>query len=218
MSAESTLSTSLPLSHASGLRTIAIDYTLAPFASWIEIQDEVLRVIKGVVKEGTKMEKTVLFGDSAGGGMAGGITHRLIDEGVNPPRALVLWSPWSDITDSGDSYETLKNAEPLYSYERHLKPAALAYAPEHEHKNPYISPVYGSFDKRFPPTLIQGGTKEIFLSNFVRLYRALEDAGVDVKLDLYEGMVHVFQAKLPNAPESRTAIKKSVEFLEKIIF
>ena len=64
-------------------------------------------------------------------------------------------------------------------------------------RHPYVSPVYGDYSQGFPPTLIQGGTREIFLSNFVRHYRALDDAGVEVELDLYEGMPHVFQGKAP---------------------
>ena len=86
-----------------------------------------------------------------------------------------------------------------------------------DQKNPYVSPVYGDFKKGFPPTLIQGGTKEIFLSNFVRLYQALDTAGQTVKLDIYEGMPHVFQIKLPTSPESVTALKKMKVFLTKYL-
>ncbi len=83
-----------------------------------------------------------------------------------------------------------------------------------EQKHPYVSPVYGDFSTGFPPTLIQGGTKEIFLSNFIRLYQALDTSGQTVKLDLYEGMTHVFQPRLPDSPESTTALKKMAAFLE----
>jgi acetyl esterase/lipase len=68
--------------------------------------------------------------------------------------------------------------------------------------------VYGDFKQGFPPTLIQGGTKEIFLSNFVRLYQALDQAGQTVKLDIYEGMPHVFVPTLPETVESQAAIAK----------
>src|SRR6185369_15375233 len=114
--------------------------------------------------------------------------------------AVVLWSPWADIANRGDTAVTLKEAEPTYLYDLHLKPAAEAYADPQDFKNPYVSPVYADFSKGFPPTLIQGGTKEIFLSHFVRLYQALDAAGVPVKLDLYDAMPHVFQWRLDNAP------------------
>jgi monoterpene epsilon-lactone hydrolase len=123
-------------------------------------------------------------------------------------------SPWADITDSEDPAVTLRHAEPTYLYERHLKPAADSYADPKDQKHPYVSPVYGDFSKGFPPTLIQGGTKEIFLSHFVRLYQAIDQAGGTAKLDLYDGMPHVFQPRLADAPEGKAALRKMAAFLE----
>ena len=77
-----------------------------------------------------------------------------------------------------------------------------------------MSPVYGDFRKGFPPTLIQGGTREIFLSNFVRLYQALDTAGQSVTLDIYEGMPHVLQVKAPQSSEAVTALRKMDAFLK----
>ena len=68
--------------------------------------------------------------------------------------------------------------------------------------------MYGDFRQGFPPTLIQGGTKELFLSNLVRLYQAIDQAGQTVKLDIYEGMPHVFVPSLPETAESQAAIAK----------
>ena len=124
------------------------------------------------------------------------------------PAALVLWSPWTDVFDTGDTYVTLRDAEVFYTYEGVLRPSALAYADEADHRNPYVSPVYGDFTQGFPPTLIQGGTKEILLSNFIRLYQALDQAGQMVKLDIYEGMPHVFVKILPESAESQAAMAK----------
>ena len=127
----------------------------------------------------------------------------------------VALDPWSDIGEVGDSYATLAEADASYRYDRHLANAALAYADHDQHRNPLVSPVYGDFTAGFPPTLIQGGTREIFLSNFVRLYRALVDAKQPAILDLYEGMPHVFQAYPAQAgsPESRAALDATAAFL-----
>jgi len=65
--------------------------------------------------------------------------------------------------------------------------------------------------------LIQGGTKEVFLSNLVRLYQALDTAGQTVKLDIYEGTPHVFQIRLPQSPESVAAITKMDGLLRKYL-
>src|SRR5262245_39291705 len=108
---------------------------------------------------------------------------------------------------------TLHDADPNQLYEKHGKQAAAAFANPRDQKDPYASPVYGDYSKGFPPTLIQGGLKETLLSGFVRLYQALDVAGVPVKLDLYEGMVHNFQDRIPDAPEAIVARQKMRAFL-----
>ncbi len=212
--ARSTLPSSGVVAASTGLRVLSVDYTVAPRAKWQEITDQVVTVFKALDEQGVAMKDIAIYGDSAGGGLAAGAVLKLRDEGLGMPAAVVLWSPWADITETGDTYKTLRDAEPSYIYEKVLGPSADAYADPADQKHPYVSPVYGDFTKGFPPTLIQGGTREIFLSNFVRLYQALDNAGQTVKLDLYEGMPHVFQPRLPESPESRTALKKMAAFLE----
>ena len=94
-----------------------------------------------------------------------------------------------------------------------FKNMADAYVNPSDQKNPYASPVYGNFTKGFPPTLIQGGTKEILLSDFIRLYQAIDQADIPVKLDIYEGMPHDFQIFLYNTTESNTSLYKMTNFL-----
>ena len=94
------------------------------------------------------------------------------------------------------------------------KHAAAAFANREDQKDPYASPVYGDYSKGVPPTLIQGGLKETLLSGFVRMYQALDVAGVPVKLDLYEGMIHNFQDRIPDAPEAILARRKIRMFLQ----
>ena len=215
LSARSTLAAAALVAARTGLRVISVDYTNPPRARWQEVTDQVVAVVEALTAQGVAMKDLALYGDSAGGGLAAGSVLKLRDAGHALPGALVLWSPWADITETGDTYVTLKDAEPSFLYERSLKPSAAAYADPKDQKHPYVSPVYGDFAKGFPPTLIQGGTREIFLSNFVRLYQALDTAGQTVTLDLYEGMPHVFQARLPDAPESVTALNKMRAFLAK---
>jgi acetyl esterase/lipase len=211
--AATTLTSSATAAAATGFRVISVDYANPPKARWQEITDQVLTVFATLERQGFAMSQVAAFGDSAGASLVAGSILKLRDAGHELPAALVLWSPWSDITESGDTLVTLKHAEPAYLYERLLGPSADAYAPPEHQKHPYVSPVYGDFTKSFPPTLIQGGTRELFLSHFVRLYRALDDAGRTVVLDLYEGMPHVFQNKLPESPEAQTAFRKMSEFL-----
>ncbi len=215
-SARSRLHSSVPAADATGLRVISVDYTVAPAGKWQAVTDQMLVVFDGLQKEGYKLKDVALYGESAGGGLAAGSVLKMRDKGLGMPAAVVLWSPWADVTNSGDSAITMKNFEPTYLHDRHLKFAADAYAEPKDQKNPYVSPVYGDYSKGFPPTLIQGGTRELFLSHFVRLYRAIDGAERMAVLDLYDGMPHVFQIRpeLADAPETRTALKKMAAFLK----
>ena len=195
---------------------ISIDYTLAPAGKWPKVTDEVVAVLDGLQQDGHALKDIALYGESAGGSLAAGAVLKMRDKGLGMPAAVVLWSPWADITNRGDSAITLQNSDPLYVYDKHLKRAAAAYADPKDQKHPYVSPVYGDYTKGFPPTLIQGGTREIFLSHCVRQYRAIDDAGGDAVLDLYDGMPHVFQMRpvLADVPETKTAMRKMAAFLE----
>ncbi len=210
-SARSNLLEAVEMAHATGLPVISVDYTLVPHGNWQNATGEVLKVYAGLIKEGHKPGRIGLFGGSAGGGLIGGAVFKIRDAGLPLPGALVLGSPWSDITETGDSYCTLANADPILTYED-LKAGADLYADPKDQKNPYVSPVYGDYSKGYPPMLLQGGTREIFLSNVVRQYQAAVSAGQVAVLDLYEGMPHGFQAFVPDAPESQHALKQAADF------
>jgi monoterpene epsilon-lactone hydrolase len=212
-SAKTTLTGAIPVADATGLRVISIDYTNPPNAKWQQVTSEVVTVIKALLTEDYNIKNIAIFGDSAGGGLAASSVLKARDEGVGLIGAVVLWSPWSDITETGDTYASLKDDDPLLVYAGVLKNSADAYADPKDQKHPYVSPVYGDYSEGFPPTLIQVGTREIFLSNSVRHYQALDQAGITVKLDPYEGMWHVFQAFHWQLPESELARKKMAMFL-----
>jgi acetyl esterase/lipase len=213
-SANSTLSNSVLASNSTGLRVISINYTVAPFSKWNQTTDEVISVIQALKdEEGYSSKDIAIYGESAGGGLAAGSVLKMRDNGMDMPAAVVLWSPSADVTSSGDTYYTLRDADLYSRYYPYFVYALDAYADEEDQKNPYVSPVYGNFSKGFPPTLIQCGTKESLLSDSVRLYQALDQADKQVKLDIYEGMPHVFQSLLINTTESDIALSKMNDFL-----
>lgn len=193
------------------LRVISVDYTLAPQARWQRIGDQVVAVYRALLRQGYRPQSIGVWGDSAGGALAAGAVLKLRDQNLPLPAAVVLWSPWSDLSGSGDSYDTLAAADPLLQRSK-LASSAAAYADPADQRQPYVSPVYGDYRKGFPPTLIQGGTREIFLSNCVRLYQAMSAAGVRATLDLYEGMPHVFQILASQTPEAQQAMRKVQAF------
>ena len=212
-SAASTLGRAAIFADDTGLRVISVDYSLAPHAKFHQITDQVIAVIKALLDEGLQREDLVFYGDSSGGGLAAAVILKMRDQGMGMPAAAVLVSPWVDLTRTGDTEFTLRDAEPNYLYEKHSIKAAGAYADSKDQKHPYASPIYGDFTKGFPPTLIQGGTKEILLSGFIRLYQAIDQAGQIATLDIYEGMPHNFASRIPEAPESKVARNKISSFL-----
>jgi epsilon-lactone hydrolase len=214
-SARSGLPHVVPFVKMSGYRVISINYTTAPFAKWDKVQAEVVDVFKALLSKGYKMKNMGIYGASAGGGLAVCTVLNLRDQGLGMPAAAVLWSPWADLTNEGDSPTTLEQQEPFLSYPNLLEPSAKAYANGLSLKDPRISPVYADFKKGFSPVLIQEGTKTIFLSTSIRLYQRLDEAGQKPVIDMYEGMVHVFQ-QLP-IPEAEYAIGKTADFFRKYL-
>jgi acetyl esterase/lipase len=199
------------VANAAGMRMISIDYTNPPAAQWDTVQAQVDAALKGIVAQGTPIDRVALFGDSAGGNLVIRAVLKLRDEGAGLPAAVLLFSPWADLSNSGDTAITLPEADPTLSYGGLLANSARAYAGELDLKDPRVSPLYANFAKGFPPALIQDGTRTILLSDSVRTYRALKAAGQDAVIDLYEGMWHIFQGA--PAPEAAEALASAGAFL-----
>lgn len=199
------------LANATGMRVFSVDYTTAPAGDWQTIQSQVLAVFRALGEQGHAPKDIAVIGDSAGGGLAACTVLKLRDDGLGMPGAVVLWSPWADLSNDGDTAVTLRDADPILNYDYLLKNSAQAFTRGLDLRDPRVSPVYADFDKGFPPTLIQEGTRTIFLSTSVRLHRKLDEAGQKPVIDMYEGMPHVFQ-DLP-IPEAATAIRRSAEFI-----
>ena len=211
-SARTTLTVPALMAVASGDEVISIDYTLAPRGNWRTATDQVIAVYRAVLADRASSEIGML-GDSAGGALVAGSVLKMRDRGLALPGALLLLSPWADITATGDSYATLADADPTLTASS-LAASAAAYAEPKDQQHPYVSPVHGDYSRAFPPTMIQGGTREIFLSNCVRLYQAIRGGGHEAVLDFYEGMPHVHQALIPAAPESTTSMRRAAAFFD----
>jgi acetyl esterase/lipase len=201
------------MARAAGHPIIAINYRKAPENPYPAAIEDAVRVYKQLVEDGYK--NIILSGDSAGGGLALATTMVLRDEGFKLPMALVLLSPWTDLTCSGDSVTRKKDRDALISPEL-LEVFAKKYAGKEDLKNPLISPLFGDFTN-FPPTLIQVGTEELLLDDATRLTKKMKASGVLVEMELWEGMMHVFQWMAGLMPEANDAIKKIGAFINRQI-
>ncbi len=186
-----------------GRRIVSVDYTLAPRADYRAITDQVAAVHEALLGSGRSARSIGMFGESAGGAIAASSILKLRDRGVPMPGATLLISPVTDLYACGDTHVTIA-AHDFLGGER-LRYAYRAYAPDADRSDPYASPLYGDFAKGFPPALIQVGTREVLLSDSVRLNRAIRTAGGISTLDVYDGMPHVFEQMVPDAPEGQQA-------------
>ena len=199
------------MADATGRRVVSVEYTVAPRGKFPLVTDQVLAVYKTLLAEGVSPKRIGMFGGSAGGTIVAATALKIRDQGLPLPAALLLQSPATDLTGAGDTRVTLSEADPALRPGT-VQPGIDAYAAPADQKNPYASPVYGDFKKGYPPTLIQGGTKEFLLSDFVRLHRAIRAAGGDSRLEIYEGMPHGFSDLMVNTPEGREAKAEAVAF------
>jgi acetyl esterase/lipase len=188
-----------------------VDYGLAPERPFPEGLNDALAVYRAVLDDYSPGAISV-FGSSAGGALAVAMLLEAHREGLPMPAALGLVSPWSDLAENGDSYLTLKSKDPVIDYELTLAYAAQLYAGKNDPRDPLISPVNADFPEDFPPTLIQGGTRDLFLSNCVRLHRKMKMGGVQAGLSLWDGMWHAFQIT-PGLPEANEALSELARFL-----
>ena len=204
----------LPLAQESGLRVISISYTLAPHKQFEGITDEVVSVIQALLSKGYSPGDIALLGDSAGANIAAASTLKLRDTVGILPAVIALWSPWLDFGCSGDTYLTLAESEPFFTYDNLLSRALACYVGDGNRLHPYASPLFADFTRGFPPTLLQCGTRELFLSDSVRMYRRLISSNLKAELDIYEGMWHVFQFKPIDTPEAKLARNKTSAFIK----
>jgi acetyl esterase/lipase len=170
-----------------GVRTYAVDYRMPPEAPYPASLDDCLAVYRALLDRYAP-QNIVVGGGSAGGNLAAALALRARDEGLPPPAGLVLMTPELDLTESGDSFETNRLLDVVLPHP--LMETNLLYAAGRDLAHPYLSPLFGDFTKGYPPTFLQAGTRDLFLSNTVRMHRALRRAGVPVELHIFEAMPH----------------------------
>ena len=197
------------LAESTSMDVLCFDYRLAPEHPYPAATEDAMKVWDYLMLLGYGSRDVILTGDSAGGNLALSLTLKLKQEGRLLPRGLILMSPWTDLTSSGQSFESKAELDPVLN-KAYIDRMVEAYAGGQELKNPLISPLFGNFDG-FPPTYIQVGENEILLSDSERLHQAFVDANVSVRMDMYPGMWHVFQMSPVKA--ARDAMDKNAEFI-----
>lgn len=196
---------------ASNARGLIPDYRLAPENPFPAAVDDAMRCYDGLLADGHNPANIIIAGDSAGGGLSAALLMRVRDEGKPMPRAGVLISPWTDLSGSGDSVVANAEKEDVLYGALIAKSAAYYYA-DTAVEHPYVSPLFGSFEK-FPPLLVQVGTHEILLDDATRLVSKARETGIDVIYQPFYSMPHVFHFAHAFVPEAKQAIANIGEFI-----
>ena len=179
------------LTRATGLDVLAFDYRLAPEHPYPAAVEDAQAAWDHLMRLGFGARDVVLAGDSAGGNMALVLCLRLRAEGRMLPGALLLMSPWTDMTCSGESLTERADIDPVLTPE-YIYAVREAYAGDLDPAQRALSPVLAAL-AGFPPTLIQVGTHEILYSDAERLAERMNAAGTECRLEVWEGMWHDFQ-------------------------
>lgn len=192
-----------------GVRLLMVDYRLAPEQPFPAALDDCLAAYSWLLEQGFQAKNIVLAGDSAGGNLTITTLMALRDRGMPLPAAAACLSPVIDLTEKNSQNPDFK--DPL------LPPEAMqfytaAYVGDHDPHDPLISPAFGDF-RGLPPLLVHAGEQEILRQDALLLARLAEAAGVDVQVQIFPRMWHVWQINL-RLPQARQSLEEIAGFLQ----
>ena len=203
------------IGRSSNLRCLNVGYRLAPEYPFPAALEDSVKAYDWLLSTGIKAKDIVITGASAGGGLACATILKLKELNIPLPATMVLISPWADLALTGETLKNNAKFEPNITVEM-LRMLANAYLQGENPKNPLVSPIYGNLEG-FPPLLIQAGSYEVLLDDSVRLAERAKAAGVEVSLEIYRGMIHVFQNFADVLPDSRQAIDNISKFIRRYL-
>jgi acetyl esterase/lipase len=194
---------------ANRCKVYAVDYRNPPDHPYPAAIDDCVAVYRALL-ETYKPEQIVISGASGGGNLAAAVPLKIRDLGLPLPAAIGLFTPEVDLTESGDTFHTNRDIDVVLR--GGLPEFNALYAGGADRADPYLSPIFADFSKGFPPTFIQTGTRDVFLSNSARIHRALRKAGIDAELHVWEAMPH---GGFGGAPEDEEMRVEFARFLAK---
>ncbi|QNG38786.1 alpha/beta hydrolase [Geodermatophilaceae bacterium NBWT11] len=189
-----------------GMTTWALDYRMPPQHPYPAGLDDAVAVYRAMLEVRDPAD-LFISGGSAGANIAAALLVRAKDEGLPMPAAAVLTTPEVDLTESGDTFAVLDGVDNVLAS---LAEVNVMYADGHDLAHPYLSPLFADLTG-FPPTFLQSGTRDLFLSNTVRFHRALLAAGVPTELHVFEAMPHGgFGGSSPEDADLNAAVRTFV--------
>jgi phosphinothricin tripeptide acetyl hydrolase len=197
---------------AGNAAALLVDYRLAPENPFPAAVNDAVTAYKWLLDQGTAPQQIIIAGDSAGGGLTIATLVSLREEGIALPAAAVCISPWVDLTNSAESYKTKAESDPMLKKAR-LDLFAQAYLQGQMPAIPLASPVFADLEG-LPPLLIQVGTDEVLFDDAKNLEDRARKAGLDVTLQVWDDMIHVWHYFFPVLTDARDAIARIGEFVK----
>ena len=195
------------------MKVIAVDYRMPPEAYFPAALDDGMTVYKHAIKT-VPPTNVAVFGSSAGGALTLEMMLRAKAESLPMPGAIAPGTPMSDVTKQGDTFVTNALVDNvLVSPDGFCDAATRFYAKGHDFKDPLLSPVYGDL-AGFPPTILTSGTRDLLLSNTVRVNQKLRQAGVETRLQVFEAQSHAQFYRDDRIPEVQDAMKEIAAFFD----
>jgi epsilon-lactone hydrolase len=193
---------------------LSVDYRMPPAAYFPAAHDDVAAVWAHLASHGDPKAMAV-FGTSAGGALTLALAQRAKRENLPLPTALAVGTPMADTTKTGDTFYTNEGLDNvLLSRDGFCDAATRLYANGHDLADPRLSPIYGTFEG-LPPTILTSGTRDLLLSNTVRVHRKLRQAGVEAVLQVFEGLAHAQYLFDETAPETKEVFDEIALFFDR---
>lgn len=199
------------ISRGAKARVLGLNYRLAPEHPFPAAVDDAVAGYRWMLAQGIKPSRIAVAGDSAGGGLTVAALVAIRDAKLATPAAGICMSPWVDLEGIGESMKTRAQADPVVQREG-LVGMASAYLQGKDPRTPLAAPLYADL-KGLPPLLIQVGDAETLLDDSNRLAGRAKAAGVEVKLEVWPEMIHVWQLFASFLPEGQEAIDGINKFI-----
>ena len=174
------------LSVCCGVRVFCAAYRLAPEHPYPAALEDALTAYRYLLDKGYSPEHIALCGESAGGGLCYALCLKLKALGLRQPSCIIAISPWTDLTASGESYRSNREADPSLTAEV-LDYYADCYAGDR--RNPFVSPLFGDLSS-MPPSLLFVGGDEIMKSDATQLHDKLTASGRKSEITVRPGRWH----------------------------